>query len=130
MPTYDSTWFIPPAPLARVTLSDRASGVTRLNIPMLLDTGADVTLVPKSVIDELGLDTLSEKQYELVGFDGSISLAPVVQIDLLFLGRTFRRQFLIIDQEWGILGRNILNTMRLMFDGPRLTWDEFKSKNR
>jgi predicted aspartyl protease len=95
---------------------------------MLLDTGADVTLVPKSVIDDLGLDTLSEKRYELVGFDGSISLAPVVHIDLVFLERTFRGQFLVIDQEWGILGRNILNRMRLTFDGPQLTWDEFMNR--
>jgi hypothetical protein len=43
------------------------------------------------------------------------------------LGRTFRGQFLVIDEETGILGRNILNTLALLLDGPRQTWSEHKN---
>ena len=40
--------------------------------------------------------------------------APIVQLELLFCNRTFRGQFLVIDQEWSILGRNILNAVALL----------------
>jgi hypothetical protein len=42
------------------------------------------------------------------------------------LGRAFRGQFLVIDQQAGILGRNILNNLALLLDGPQLTWSEHK----
>jgi len=93
---------------------------------MLLDSGADVTLIPQAIANLLGVTAASDKQYELTGFDGSTSLAPVVLLELFFCNRTFRGQFLLIDQEWGILGRNVLNAVRLLFDGPRLAWDEHR----
>jgi len=40
---------------------------------MLLDTGADVTLIPKSAVDQLGVVHGSEEECELMGFDGSRS---------------------------------------------------------
>jgi hypothetical protein len=47
-----------------------------------------------------------------------------VQLELLFLNRTFTGQFLLIDQDYGILGKNILNNIALLLDGPRLAWSE------
>ena len=124
MPTYDTTHFEPPAPLAQVILRHINTGAVRSNVPMLLDSGADVTLVPQVVISELGITPVPDRQYELIGFDGNASLAPVVQLELVFYRRTFRGQFLLIDQEWGILGRNVLNTISLLFDGLNLSWNE------
>lgn len=124
MPPYDRLSFTPPAPVAHVTLRRRDTGAARLDVPMLLDTGADVTLVPRQAVEPLGVPVSPERVYELVGFDGSKSPAPVVELDLVFLGRTFRGLFLLVDQDWGILGRNILNAVRLSLDGPGLSWDE------
>lgn len=62
--------------------------------------------------------------YELLAFDGRSSAAGVVRAELLMLGRTFRGQFLVIDQEVGILGRNILKALALVLDGPQQTWSE------
>ena len=126
MPTYDTTHFEPPAPLAQVILRHINTGAVRSNVPMLLDSGADVTLVPQVVISELGITPVPDRQYELIGFDGNASLAPVVQLELVFYRRTFRGQFLLIDQEWGILGRNVLNAISLLFDGPNLSWNEHR----
>ena len=123
MPTYDQTRFTPPAPLALVTLSNLETNDSWEDVPMLLDTGADVSLVPQAVASRLGLAVISDKQYELISFDGSTSFAPIVRLKLNFLARTFRGQFLLIDQEVGILGRNILNAVSLTLDGPKLTWD-------
>jgi hypothetical protein len=125
---YDATRFAPPAPLAYVTLRNRDSSKTLPNVPMLLDSGADITLIPKSALSQLGLNPDLEATYELAGFDGSISLAAAVQLELLLLGRTFKGQFLVIDQEWGIIGRNIMNSIALLFDGPRLQWEEISKK--
>jgi hypothetical protein len=91
---------------------------------MLLDSGADVTLVPQSVADQLEATADPTSQYELVGFDGNISFAPVVQLELSFGRRTFRGRFLLSDQSCGILGRNVLNAQALLLDGPNLAWEE------
>ena len=124
MPHYDATRFKPPAPLAQVTLRNPDNGALSPDVPMLLDSGADVTLIPQMTLNRLDITYVKDKRYELIGFDGNTSFAPVVQLELIFCDRTFRGQFLLINQEWGILGRNVLNSVPLMLDGPNLTWDE------
>ena len=123
MPAYDKELFAPPAPVAGVTLRDPQSHATLSDVPMLLDSGADVTLIPQFCVDRLGATPAADQYYELMGFDGSTSLAPVVRLEMIFVGRTFKGQFLLIDQPWGVLGRNILNAVPLLLDGPRLTWN-------
>jgi len=124
MPAYDTTRFDPPAPFAEVTLRYPDNGATRSDVPMLLDSGADVTFVPSTVVDLLGATIVPGTQYELIGFDGSASSAQAVRLELLFCGRTFRGQFLLIDQAWGILGRNVLNAVPILLDAPHLEWNE------
>ncbi len=47
MPHYDATRFEPPAPLAQVTICNPDNGTLNPDVPMLLDSGADVTLIDK-----------------------------------------------------------------------------------
>ena len=124
MPGYDASLFHPPAPLAKVTLRNQENGNTTSDVPMLLDTGADVTLIPQSSVSQLGLTMDLSESNELMGFDGRLSVAPAVQLDLILLGRVFRGRFLIINQEWGVIGRDIINHVSLLFDGPGLNWSE------
>jgi predicted aspartyl protease len=124
MPTYDSNLFNPPAPVASVTLRDPGNGNTASDVLMLIDTGADITLVPQTSIEELKSDLDPHESYELKGFDGQRSVAQSVELDLVFLRRTFRGRFLIIDTEAGILGRDVLNHVAIVIDGPRLIWQE------
>ncbi len=126
MPAYDSVLFNPPAPLARVTIRHSSSGATVSDVPMLLDTGADVTLLPQASVERIGIRVDSNEGYELMGFDGSVSVAQVVEVDVLFLRRAFKGRFLLINQEWGLLGRDTLNHVSLLFDGLRLEWSEQK----
>jgi len=123
MPAYDTILFDPPAPLTRVTLRNPASGAVWVDVPMLLDSGADISLVPGAAVERLGASQSRDRLYELAGFDGSISLGAPVELELIWLGRAYRGQYLLVDREWGILGRNILNTLTLVLAGPRLTWD-------
>jgi hypothetical protein len=124
MPAYDAVLFTPPAPLGRVTLRNPATGAVLPDVPMLLDSGADVTLVPRECVTQLGVQVNSNDGYELMGFDGSVSVAQVADLHMAFLGRTFRGRFLLTDEPCGILGRNVLNSLSLVLDGPHLIWHE------
>lgn len=122
MHPYDATRFSPPAPLASATVRQSAS-LTAAPVLLLLDTGADVTLLPRSPVFSLG-ETASVGDFELIGFDGTRSISSAVDLELVFLKRVFKGRFLLIDQEWGILGRDVLNHLTLVFDGPQGFWDE------
>jgi hypothetical protein len=70
MPDYEDKGFTPPAPVAMVTLRDRKSGKTISDVPMQIDSGADITLIPQSCIDSLSMSVDPNESYELIGFDG------------------------------------------------------------
>ena len=127
MPAFDAIRFAPPAPVASVTFRNLGTGVTASDVLMLLDSGADVSLAPRQAILPLGVSIDPTAVYELVGFDGNRSLAQAVRLDLVLLGRTFRGRFLLTDQAFGILGRDILNHISLLLDGPNSAWDEWTS---
>jgi predicted aspartyl protease len=124
MPIYDAAHFDPPAPAALVVLRNPHSAEMGLDVALLVDTGADVTLLPRIAIEHLGTPLLADQQYELVGFDGTKSVAPAVVMEMVFLKRTFRGRFLLIDDELGILGRDVLRHVTLVLDGPRQEWWE------
>jgi len=126
VPKYNAEDFDPPAPVAHVTLRNPATGATLSEVPMLIDTGADITLLPRDYLDKLGIEPEEDMVYEVQGFDGETKFVNMVQLELIFLGRKFSGQFLLIDQSMGILGRNILNTIPILFDGPHAKWDEYK----
>lgn len=125
MPAYNGEVFDPPAPFALVELRHPASGVALPNVPMLMDTGADVTLVPQAALDQLGLTPASDVLYELAGFGGGRRAVAAVRLEMVFSRKTFRGLFLPIEQAWGILGRNVLNAVPLLLNGPKLVWEEY-----
>ena len=127
MPAYENELFpVQPAPFARVTLRNPASGATVADIPMLIDSGADATLLPQTAVERIGATPDPESVYELQAFDGTRSIAHAVHLDLLFLHRSFKGRFLLINQEWGILGRDVLNNLAIVMDGSRLAWEELR----
>ncbi len=126
MPKYDASQFDPPAPLALVTVHSPRSGASIHRVPVLLDSGADVSLLPRLPIASV-IDPKDERgQYALEGFDGTQSLATAVRLEVRFIGKVFRGNFLLTTQDYGILGRNVLNRCSLLLDGPNLTWDEYQ----
>ena len=122
MPPYDDT-FSPPAPIATVSLRHPGTGLTVPDIPMLIDSGADVTLIPRPSVDLLGLEIALDETYELKSFDGSTSVSNAVELDLIFLQKAFKGRFLLMNEKCGILGRDVLNHIVLTLDGPHLTWE-------
>jgi hypothetical protein len=119
---YDAVRFDPPAPLALVTVKSERLGIEIHDVPMLLDTGADVSLLPRSHV--AALLSPGARQYELEAFDGTKSTAPAITAELRFLGKSFRGEFLLIDGWHGVLGRNVLNNLSLLLDGPSRRWTD------
>jgi hypothetical protein len=124
MPDYDDRRFEPPAPVARVSLRNPDSHQIISNIPMVIDSGADMSFIPASAVNELDLQRAPGEGYRLRAFDGSSSASKAVKADMLFLGRTFKGLYLVRQSEIGILGRDVLNHFVILLDGPHLRWQQ------
>ena len=90
---------------------------------MLIDSGADATLLPRSAVASLGIMGTGER-YQLVAFDGTVNESEAVRAVLVFLNKSFRGRYLQVESEVGVIGRNVLNRVRLLLDGPALKWAE------
>jgi predicted aspartyl protease len=126
MPEYDAENFDPPAPVAFVILRNPATGVTLPDVPMLIDTGADATLLPASAVKKIGVETEADADFEVQVFDGETKRLQIAKLELFFLDKKFAGEYLLIDRPIGILGRNVLNNLRLLLDGIRGKWGEQK----
>ncbi len=118
---YDGS-FEPPAPIAKIAARNVKTGERARDISVLLDTGSDVSLLPKSVLGSLGISPLPNESYRLEGFDGSQISAEVFYLQVVFLGNRFTGKYCVIDDEIGILGRDVLNEFAILFDGKNLEW--------
>jgi predicted aspartyl protease len=126
MQKYSDDDFDPPAPVVYAVLRNLTTGVSLNNVPLLIDTGADATALPSAYVEKLGIEPNEHKSYEAVGFDGQSRIIHMAELEIEFLDYRFKGQFLLVDQPIGYLGRNILNNLRLVFDGPRGEWGEQK----
>ncbi len=127
MSNYDSVYFALPAPTAYLTLRNFENTAEVINVPMLLDTGADATLLPRIFVEKLGLPMSSTEMFELEAFDKTVSQSAVIRLQMIFAERSFRGEFLIIEQDYGIIGRNVLNSLKILFDGHKLNWEVLES---
>ncbi len=126
MPSYDASYYDPPAPVAQVALRGMDGGAVLRDVLLLLDTGADITLLPRFAVERLGVKPLAGKEYELLGFDGSRSTAQAVELEMIFLRKVYRGRYLLIDDDRGVLGRDVMANVVLRLHGPRQEWSEQK----
>lgn len=54
MPPYDDRLFVPPAPVLTSRLRNPQNGTIIPDVPLLIDTGADVTLLPLAAVNAAG----------------------------------------------------------------------------
>jgi predicted aspartyl protease len=120
---YDDRNYQPPASVVSLTLRtlDPQNPITT-TVLALIDTGADVTLLPRRAVEQLGLTPQTDESVKLAWFDGSLHSADSVELEAAFQGGRFRGRYALVDQPHGVVGRNILNHFRLLFDGPAKTW--------
>lgn len=120
MPAYEGDSFVPPASVARATIRG-PSGRSQSAVPFLLDSGADVSILPRSVA-EAAAAVIRPSEVAIRTYDGSESICDLAELSVEFLRFRFQGEFLVADAEYGVLGRNILNLLRLTLDGPALNW--------
>jgi predicted aspartyl protease len=92
-----------------------------VDVPLLIDTGADVSVVPRYAAAAVGA-TVRPGDVALQFFDGSQSVSDVADLRVEILRYRFDGAFVIGDAPYGVLGRNILNLLTLTLDGPRHNW--------
>ena len=122
MPAYNSLDFDPPAPVALVSFANLENGQALDNVRMLLDSGADASVVPQQVVHGLGAAEHATA-YEIEHLEGSVATLSSVRLQMKWMGRAFTGDFLVAPTEYGVLGRNILNHIRIVLDGPQLNWE-------
>lgn len=123
MSSYDDAHHSPPAPFALVGLRRKDSDAQIENLPMLIDSGADSTILPGNSARDLGLVVEDGRGVEVEGFDGGRKVLPVVQAVVVFDGKRFNGEYLVDETiPIGVLGRNILNQLVVELNGPELRW--------
>lgn len=103
----------PPAPVMPVGVS--AGATETVMVPMLVDTGADVTLLPADVIRRLQLPRVDV--IIVSGFRG-LKQQTTVHAATLTLGGTQLVARVVASDE-ALLGRDVLASFVLELDGPR-----------
>lgn len=88
---------------------------------MIVDTGADATVLPKKACDTVGATT--NGSVTVSGFDGSHQTIETLDTEIIFEGFVYRGAYLALDQDTGFLGRDVILEGTLVVDGPSLTWE-------
>jgi predicted aspartyl protease len=66
-------------------------------VPALVDTGADVTLLPRWCAEQLGLTPHADATVMIAWFDGTLRAAESVELEATFHGGRFQGRFALID---------------------------------
>lgn len=117
-----NTDFEPAAPCLDIVIAHPENQESRQILFSQLDTGADISVIPRDVVTALNLPRAGEITIE--GYD-AIQSRVVVYFAQLYVGRfTFRRVPLIaLERKTGIIGRDILNLLVTTLDGPQMQFD-------
>lgn len=120
MPGYETEGFVPPAPVARAVVHG-PTGRARSDVRLLIDTGADVSIVPRTVAVDVNAE-VRPSGIVIRSYDEGEATCDLAELSVEVLQYRFRGTFVIGDADYGVLGQNILNSLLLTLDGPRRVW--------
>lgn len=114
---YNVEDFDPAAPVIEVQVD--FGEVTGSTTFMQIDSGADMSCIPKEIVPP-SKDLPYGYSY-IVGYDGVKVPRKTYYVSIRIAGRTFEDiEALPIEGEMGLVGRDVLNSLRLTLDGPNL----------
>jgi len=116
---YDTS-LVPPAPFLAAHVSDPTGSAESPLIPAKVDTGADVTAIPANLVSQLNLVPASEVEVE--GYNGHRATLACYDITLRVAHlRVVGLSVITFSEDYILLGRDVLNLLRLLLDGPALS---------
>lgn len=85
----------------------------------LVDTGADGTIVPEYIVEELGAESDNDKI--LRGYSGDRQIVKMYYLDIEVGTRRFPAVAVAADPRMNeiVIGRNLLNKLVLTLNGPK-----------
>lgn len=115
-----SEQYIPAMPVLGLTLCVPENASVRLPVTALLDSGADICIVPRILLSRLDL-SVGETAWIRGQWGEPIQVTRYV-LDLQLDNNIMLPSIDVVSDPVGrevILGRNALNKLRLLLDGPR-----------
>jgi predicted aspartyl protease len=112
----------PPAPVLRTLISvpEGGTGSPAAEVVALCDTGADITALPLNIVVTLGFAEVDE--IEIAPYEGEPTTKRVYTAVLHLPGSNPQLSRVVpFDGEEAILGRDLLNSVRIELDGPSKT---------
>ena len=113
---YDQQNFNPPAPVMEVSLSIPSAQAVILKSPALLDSGADITVIPEQIVQQLQLKYVDE--IIVSGYDRIPKQTFIYSVKLIFNGLgDFIVRAIASNNDHVLVGRDILNKWSLLLKG-------------
>lgn len=115
----------PPAPVLPVIVCYPDGAPQHIASNALVDTGADGTMAPIALLEQLGIP-VSHMVNVRSHLGEYIFRAAVHIVDLIIWDQIRLPGVEVVCDDWGdqiILGRNVLNKLRLNLDGPNQSTD-------
>lgn len=112
------TSYFPPAPSLDIRLTYPSGSFVGALISAFVDTGADGTLVPLGLLDEIGAPIVDETRIR--SHWGEWRRVDLYTVDIEVAGLRFPAVEVVGDERSDeiILGRNFLNWLTLLLEGP------------
>ena len=118
---YDSA-FNPPAPVLEIVVGRPQATHIETRVQAQLDPGSDITVLPESVAEAIGLQRAGDLETE--GYDGVVTRWPLCVVTLTVADVTLPPMSVVVmPRSLAILGRDVLNHFILTLNGKDLTFE-------
>jgi predicted aspartyl protease len=108
-----------PAPFVHAFVSNPSDGSSTDQLPAQIDSGADRTVIPSSIIDQLRLTPV--RQLAVAGLGGDVQYLDTFFVVVQIRGRKPSTVEVVAAEHepFVLIGRDVLNEFRLVLDGPK-----------
>jgi hypothetical protein len=104
----------PPAPFVAITLLNPITGAEQVGVPAQIDTAADRSLLPETIVESLRLPRIGD--LPVIGVGGVSVTMPTfpVRVQLHDLAPQMVEVVASPGEEWVLLGRDLINAFRIL----------------